>query len=286
MSQHTGIFSGRTAVLGTMHGKEQVIAPILRRELGISVVVPCEFDSDAFGTFTRDIPRAGSQLDAARAKVRAAMSLLGADLGIASEGSFGPHPDIPFMQSNLELVLLLDTKHDLEVRGHYRTATGHLACTRVSSVNEALAAAAAIGFPGHGVVVRDTERGSSIIKKDIGTVRDLELTVSAMLSHSRHDAIFIEADLRAHRNPTRMQSIAQATEDLAKHAKRRCPACGVVGFAVVDVARGVPCEWCRTPTDSVAALVYGCVKCGNRTVEPVVKAGATVGPGLCSVCNP
>ena len=89
-----------------MHGKEKVIAPILEKELGVKVILPQNFDSDQFGTFTGDKARTGNQLEAARLKVQAAMKLTGADIGIASEGSFGAHPSIPFIQSNLELVFV------------------------------------------------------------------------------------------------------------------------------------------------------------------------------------
>ncbi len=74
-------FAGRTLVLGTKHKKEKVIAPILERELGVRVIVPDNFDTDQFGTFTREIARAGNQLEAARRKATAAMDLLGADFG-------------------------------------------------------------------------------------------------------------------------------------------------------------------------------------------------------------
>ncbi len=79
------IFKGRTAVLATMHGKEKLIAPILERELGIKIILPTNFNSDQFGTFTKDIKRTGNQLEAARNKAFAAMKIMNIDLGIASD---------------------------------------------------------------------------------------------------------------------------------------------------------------------------------------------------------
>lgn len=61
-------FQGRTAVIANKHKKEQVIAPILEKELGIKIIVPKDIDTDKFGTFTRDIPRKGIQLYTARKK--------------------------------------------------------------------------------------------------------------------------------------------------------------------------------------------------------------------------
>jgi len=84
-------------LLATMHGKEDVIAPLAERFLGVRLQVVDGLDTDTFGTFSRDVARTGSQLDAARAKVAAAFDMLpDILLGLASEGSFGPHPYLPF----------------------------------------------------------------------------------------------------------------------------------------------------------------------------------------------
>ena len=61
-----------------MHGKEKVIVPILESELGVKVILPKNFNSDQFGTFTGDTARTGNQLEAARLKVQSAMKLTGA----------------------------------------------------------------------------------------------------------------------------------------------------------------------------------------------------------------
>jgi hypothetical protein len=51
---------GARAVLATMHGKERVMAPLAARFLGLDLRVADGLDTDAFGTFSRDIaPRSG-----------------------------------------------------------------------------------------------------------------------------------------------------------------------------------------------------------------------------------
>lgn len=107
MSQHSWLIN-RTAILATRHRKEQVIAPLFAQEFGVKVIVPAHFNSDYFGTFTRDIPRAGNQLTAARRKAEAVLELTGDTLALASEGAFYPHPSFPFVGCDRELVLLLD----------------------------------------------------------------------------------------------------------------------------------------------------------------------------------
>lgn len=62
-------YPGYRAVLATMHAKEKVIGPVVDRFLGLRLEVTSDVDTDRFGTFSRDIERTGSQLDAARAKI-------------------------------------------------------------------------------------------------------------------------------------------------------------------------------------------------------------------------
>lgn len=73
MSQTKSWFQNRVCILATMHKKEQAIAPLLEKELEVKVVVPEAFNTDIFGTFTRDIKRLGTQLEAARLKAKKAL---------------------------------------------------------------------------------------------------------------------------------------------------------------------------------------------------------------------
>ena len=68
------------------------------------------YDTDQLGTFTRDIPRPGSQLEAARRKARMGMSLSGLPVGLASEGSFAPDPFTGMFTWNVEMLVLIDDR--------------------------------------------------------------------------------------------------------------------------------------------------------------------------------
>jgi hypothetical protein len=101
--------AGTRTVLATMHGKESVIAPILREALGLDVVLAAGLDTDAFGTFTREIDRPGTQVDTARMKAQAGLRMdPAAAIGIASEAIFFAHPHIPFVPMAREIVMLLE----------------------------------------------------------------------------------------------------------------------------------------------------------------------------------
>lgn len=110
------LFKNRNAALITKHNKEKVIFPVLEL-LGMQLLVLNSFDTDRFGTFTRNIPREGSQLETARKKAKKAMEVTGASIALASEGSFGPHPQIFFVPANIELVLFMDAHNNIEIQG-------------------------------------------------------------------------------------------------------------------------------------------------------------------------
>ena len=78
-------YRGRRIGLPTQHGKERVISPELDRALDCRVERVGGYDTDLLGTFTRDVPRAGTQLEAAGKKARTGMEPSGLPLGLASE---------------------------------------------------------------------------------------------------------------------------------------------------------------------------------------------------------
>ena len=111
-----------------MHGKGRVIEPAFAG-LGLRFLAAPSIDTDRFGTFTRDVDRMGSQREAVLAKAQAGLDLsTKADFALASEGAFGPHPQIPFVSSGLEMVALLERKSSKAVIGyHLTTATNFIA---------------------------------------------------------------------------------------------------------------------------------------------------------------
>ncbi len=261
------------------------MASILEKELGVKVITSVDFDTDQFGTFTREIKRAGDQLEAARRKALAGMAHTGFDLGISSEGSFGSHPEIPWVPSNFELVLLIDRANGIEIRGHDRSTKTNASGVYVSSIAEARETAKKWGFPEHGLVVRNSENGS-IIYKGITTYEELEKRVRQLLGKFFAKKVFLETDLRAHMNPTRMKNIRSATKDLVKNAKSLCPKCSCPGFVIIDVKRGLPCGGCGIATDMASLYIYGCQKCKYKKEQLPPNTKETADPEQCNYCNP
>lgn len=279
----TAYFEGRTAILVTKHGKEQVIAPALK-PLGITVEVATTIDTDQFGTFSRDRPRLGSQEDTAYAKAALALEQTGADLAIASEGSFGPHPQFPLVPSDRELVLLVDRRHDLRLQGEVISLETNFSHTTVSTLCEALEFAAKVGFPQHGLIAMVSAEPvpDTPIFKGITTVAALEAAIAALQAHSA--TIHLETDMRAHMNPTRMGVIASATAELVKAMKQGCPQCGLPGFVASETIPGRPCALCGAPTSLPKAVRYRCQRCAHVLHLPIDSSPAD--PSQCYFCNP
>lgn len=276
------------AVLATMHGKEHLIAPILHDALGLRVTPAPGLDTDRFGTFSHEVERCGTQLDAARAKIAAGFDTLPqARVGIASEGSFGPHPEVPFLAVGRELVLLQDRDTGLELAGYDASLETNFIHHPVRDVAAGIAFARRIGFPRHGVIVigcrDDRPAPDLLLHKEIGDAEQLAACLDGALG--RYGAAWIEADMRAHRNPTRQAAIGRATHDLAARFNSRCPRCDCPGFAVVERRPGLPCAGCGEPTRLTLAERFGCLACGHGDERPA-GAAATADPGRCDGCNP
>lgn len=274
---------GRRVAIATMHGKERAIAPALAARFGAVAVVPAEFDTDAFGTFTGEIARRGSPRDAARAKAAAAMAATGLDVAIASEGTFGPHPAAPLLPLAAEFLLLVDARTGLEVEAEDVGTETNWAGAAVRDLAAAEAFGARIGFPEHQLVLR-VAGDPAAMRRGIGSRDELAAALAELLR--RGGRVEASADMRADRNPTRMRAIARAADRLAARAATPCPDCGWFGFGFVRAERGLPCEACGEPTELVQALVDGCARCPTAARRPRPDGAATADAGNCPQCNP
>jgi hypothetical protein len=281
-------FVDRTGVLATMHQKERVIAPLFATELGLTVTVPTEFDTDCFGTFTRDVERPGTQLEAARIKARAALEMTGAEIAIASEGAFFSHPFAPYVACDRELILLMDQTHSLEIVAEELSIQTNYAHQSIKTLEEAWAFAQKIGFPEHALVVmpcKDTQDKQDIFK-GITCSKVLTETVELLLQQSSTGTVHLETDMRAMFNPTRMRAIEQVTQNLIAKLKRHCPGCDCPGFDVVEYQKGLPCSLCHWPTEMIRAEIYQCQKCSYKQEKLLPQGLEFADPGQCSYCNP
>ena len=281
------IFENRTAVLITKHKKEEVIFPVLS-QAGMILKLLDTIDTDIFGTFTRDIDRKGTQLEAARYKALKVIEETGESIAIASEGSFGPHPTIFFVPANIELVLFIDTLHNIEILGwEISTDTNH-SHIDVSSLKEAMTFAQQCGFPSHGMVIRPNEAGenSTILYKGITSEKLFEEALSICIAQSLDGKALIETDMRAIYNPKRMKVIEKATINLFNKLKSLCPKCNWPAFEITEWVRGLPCENCFLPTSGILKHICQCKKCNYRDELAYPDGEKYSDPRFCDSCNP
>ncbi|WP_013324890.1 DUF6671 family protein [Gloeothece verrucosa] len=281
-------FKNRIAVLATMHQKEKAIAPVLESQLGVKIQVPENFNTDYFGTFTREIKRLGTQIEAARKKAEKVLEMSGETLAIASEGSFFPHPAFPFVSCDREIVLLLDKKHNIEIIGQeIANQTNHSHKT-LKTFQEALEFADKIGFPEHGLVVMVSVNATeeSQIFKGINSQERLREAVEKALAQSSDGKIHIETDMRAMYNPTRMKVIETATQNLIEKISQQCPECCCPGFDVVERQSGLPCGLCYAPTSLILLDIYRCQRCSFVQERRFPDGKQTADPSQCMYCNP
>ncbi len=277
-------YAERRMALLTQHGKEGVIASVLDTALGCRVERVRGYDTDRLGTFTRDIPRDGMQLEAARKKARIGMQLSGLSLGLASEGSFGADPFAGMFPWNVEFLIFIDDERGLEVVG---IAQGAANFSNLLTDDWAMAETFAkqAGFPEHHLVVRPDGAEDPRIRKGIATWVALEAAFAWALAASASGQVFVETDVRAHANPTRMANIRLAAEDLVKKLHSLCPSCGTPGFWIVKRVDGLPCEACSAPTRETRSEIHGCLKCAHREIRERADR-QYADPAHCDSCNP
>jgi hypothetical protein len=278
------MFQGRKLLIVTKHYKEQVIAPILEKELGVTCFVSDTIDTDTLGTFSGEINRSEDALNTLRKKCMLGIQHHNVDLVVASEGSFGPHPSIFFAHADEELLMFMDTKNDLEIIAREISLDTNFNGSPVTSESRLTAFAEQAKFPSHALILKPSENNFSKIVKGI-TSRE-ELIQHFYKFVSEFGKAYVETDMRAMYNPTRMAVIATAAEKLVTTIKNCCPNCHTPGFSVNSVKSGLPCEICNFPTKSTLSFIYKCKKCLYESEEKFPHQKYTEDPMYCDYCNP
>lgn len=278
------LFYGRNILIATKHEKEKVIAPILEKYLGVKCIIDKTFDTDIFGTFTGEIDRIEDPISIARKKCMMAMEKNKCDLAISSEGSFGAHPSIFFSPADDEILMLVDKKNKLEIFSRELTTATNFNAKQISSHSGLISFAKEVKFPSHGLILRNSKADYSIIYKENNTWKILIENFNQI--HQSNGGVYVETDMRAMNNPTRMKAIITATKKLAKKILSVCPECSTPGFSITDVVAGLPCELCHTPTRSALNYLYTCQKCNYQKTKKFRNKKKYEDAMYCDYCNP
>ncbi len=299
----TPIYQGRTAVLTTKHDKLRSIGRPLKAGLGLKMTVPAGIDTDLLGTFTGEIERKGTPKETAIEKARLGMQRMGVPLGLANEGSFGPHPLIFFIPGTQEILAFIDDELGIEIIEVIISEETNYNYETASSASELNKFLDKVLFPTHGLIVRPNEerqpsfletagsillgkKAESLIFKGITDVAALDKAIQICKAESKDGKAHIETDMRAHMNPTRQRVLRKLAIKLARRLQQTCPECACPGWGKTDVVPGLPCSECSFPSDATKFEIHSCAKC--RYMRQLERAdGIThVEPGECPRCNP
>jgi hypothetical protein len=282
------MYADRTAVLATQHAKEKIFRRPIWHGLGMQLITPISIDTDQLGTFSGEVARKGTMKEVVLAKAKLGMELTQQTLAFANEGSFSPHPQVPFISCDLELGIFVDAEQKIEVYEQIMTTkTNHAQFEIIDKLNEAELAffLKKIGFPEHAVIVKSKTNSDTVIYKGLQDYQKLLDAIAACTAQTVDGNIQIDTDMRAHLNPTRQKALRKLAFKLVRRLRSTCPSCAVVGWGMVDIVRGLPCSECEMPTQLVKQEIFGCVQCAHRLIQDIPNK-QHADPKFCDYCNP
>jgi hypothetical protein len=278
------MFQGRKLVIATKHKKEDVIAPMLEEALQVVCFVNEDFDTDSLGTFTGEVERELDPISTARQKCLMAMEVSHCDLGIASEGSFGSHPSVFFASADDEFLIFIDKKNNLEIIVRELSLETNFAAEEIKNEKELMVFAQSVKFPSHGLILRKSIRDATDIVKGITGIAQLKKAFTKLIETS--NSVYVETDMRAMYNPSRMKVIEDATKKLVEKIKSSWPRCHIPGFGIVDAKKGLACGLCGQATSSTLSLIYQCQHCEYSKEAMYPNKKTSEDPMYCDYCNP
>jgi hypothetical protein len=272
-----------TVAVATQHGKLAQIAPAFEAlsewKLELALV-----DTDEFGTFSGEIERRLSPRETVIAKARAGAQLLGVDYGIASEGTIGAHPGLPFINSNQELLAFVCISTNVVVVESYLSTAIVAYSEEVTEDTDLPTLFKKLDLPDHAAnIVAETDSERNVYKgiRDPDGARNIIQQLQAEPSVR----ISVESDFRAMNSPSRQANIEKCAQMLAQRLSTDCPACSYFGWGKVGYEYGVPCMSCGLNNARVAnAEKLGCLTCDHVELHPL--GLDSVEPARCEFCNP
>lgn len=277
-------FKNRDLLIATKHKKELVMSPLLEKALSVRCITDPSLDTDILGTFTGEIERKDDPLTTVRNKCLMASKSTKCDLIVANEGSFFPHPLFPISYINVEILCFMDFKNNLEIIVHEQSSETNFNGQEVKSIKDLDSFCQKVGFPYHGLILRRSKDDIVGIVKGIHKYEQLSSYYNYFMD--TYGEVYVETDMRALHNPTRLKVIKVATEALIKKINSRCPSCDTPGYGISEHLRGLPCEICNYPTKGLKSLVYTCQHCTHTENEDFPNGKKTEDAMYCDMCNP
>jgi hypothetical protein len=277
------MFFGKSLCIATKHHKEQVLAPLFKK-LGFKVCVPHNLDTDVLGTFSGEVERMYTPQETLKKKCELAIQRTAADFILSSEGSFGPHPKIPFLYANEEHVLFYNVFDNTEIYARHVFTETNFNSQEIYSWVALLQFCEQVKFPQHAIILKSQHANPLVLVKGICSFAQLKTAYKAIKNKS--NIVIAETDMRAMFNPTRMHNIKLLAEQLIHKIQSLCPQCQLMGFDVVHSISGLPCKNCLNPTATVLKHIKKCKGC-NFIQETLPSHNLShEDPMYCDYCNP
>ncbi len=281
-------YFGISIAFTTMHKKEYILSPLFEKKFAAKLVVPADINTDLLGTFTGEIKREHDIKAVLRKKAKLGINKTGLQFGIASEGSFGPHPRIPFIECNQETLIFVDTKKQIEIFSHYISMDNKAEYAEVSTIDEIKLFFQRFDFGDQGVIVKPSYESNESVFKGLTTKDEVFDAIKMIQSRHQTEKVWIETDNRAHMNPKRRLVIARAAEVLIEKLISICPDCASPGFEMTDVTRGLACGDCGIKSDKPLNEIWSCPnkKCEYQEIKDRADGLKELDPAECDFCNP
>jgi hypothetical protein len=276
-----GRYNSQLAVMATQHDKAKLVAQHFEQILSMQVQEVL-VDTDALGTFSGEIERVGTPLETAIKKARLGIEKSGNPFGMASEGSVGPDPFLPFINANIETMVFVD--EELHIQVHESFKSNEITAFTTTTLKHDLGAfLTKADFPNHAMIVKPHKGVGAI--KGIRDLVTLEKAITDCRDRSSDGEAIIESDLRAMCSPSRQKNIAAVAFKLAQRLSHTCPECQTPGWGLTSYVRGVECSECGDLSAEAAKQeIMGCVNCEYTALGAVINL--TLDPARCMSCNP
>lgn len=281
-------YLGATVILPTKHAKSLAVAPPFWSHLKADVL-EYVIDTDRLGTFSGEVERSGNAMECARRKCEWGLELLGdrIEYCLASEGSFGPHPLVPFIARDQEILYFIDRRLGFHLHMVHASEKTNYQMKAVSTLDELQEFATSAQFPLHALVMRSNDRSSKdVLFKGIMDQNILKESFERAKHSSSDGLVWVETDMRAQFNPTRMAVIGELADKMARRLATLCPSCEAPGWGIVKTEKGLKCEGCYEPTEMILHEIFGCVLCSHRQTLPRSDGLQSAPQMYCDFCNP
>lgn len=278
------MYTDCTFYLTTKHQKSEALLTPCKEILGAHIS-EFFFDTDTLGTFSGEIPRKKTSRETVREKCLISIMHSTNPYALATEASFGPHPQNPFIPSHFEQIYFVDSIRNFELCVSKIFTNTNYFMGIASTLNELIEIAEKCFFPTHGIILKEHPyEKNSVLIKDSMTYEDLHKGYHSLTTQKSNKKVIVETDMRAHRNPTRMNNIGALGYELFTRLLETCPTCHLPGWGIIEQLPGLECARCGFSTPLAKYNVYGCVSCPYKITHEIPQQAAT--PTVCPYCNP